>query len=406
MIPPTPYYSYDLELLDHTLNEMRHWADMYGFLPHYAMKANHNRPILERVKAMDFGLDCVSGGEIERGLELGFSGERMILSGVGKRPDEILLALRSNVRIQVESEAEFRLIRSLLTDNSFTARIGLRINPNLEAGTHDKISTGRSSDKFGISTKIMWNLISQTMEDERLSFQGIHMHIGSQITDLERFRQMCHSMNEIIETYLNIYGVYPEVNVGGGLGIDYHAPSTHPVADFRAYFETIRSELRIPDDMPVLCEPGRSVVGQCGELMTSVLYIKENADKIFVIVDAGMSELMRPALYGAYHRIECVGPVRPCNKPVEVVGPICESSDSFGFMSDPVLPEVGSLLRIRSAGAYGQCMSNAYNLRQQSPAHYHFGQELGRNPYFYQNSQDHDGRGSEKCAEHAFSGVY
>ena len=360
----TPFYRYDLGLLRRTLEEIRkETVGNPGWHIHYAVKANANPLILNVVREYGLGIDCVSGGEIQAALDAGFAPSGIVFAGVGKADWEIDLALSSGIFcLNVESEAELDVIQERAAMLGKDVRIALRVNPDIDAHTHANITTGLADNKFGINYDLLDGIIRKAMVMKHIRLEGLHFHIGSQIVDMEPFRKLCKRINDIQDTLAGT-GFSPlHINVGGGLGVDYINPESNPVPDFRQYFDVFRKELRLKEGQHLHFELGRAIVAQCGELVTKVLYIKKSTAKQFAITDAGMTELIRPALYGAYHKIVNLNGSGEIQK-YDVVGPVCESSDVFG--KDRELTEVhrGDLLAIRTAGAYGESMSSCYNLR-------------------------------------------
>lgn len=362
----TPFYYYDTALLKATLDTIRiAIASQPNYHVHYAMKANANPKLMQLIREAGFGVDCVSGGEIRTALAEGFEADSIMFAGVGKSDWEIRLALQLGIfSFNVESLAELEVIHELAEQEQRIARVCLRINPDVEAHTHTHIVTGMAENKFGIAWDDMMMVIEKANQYANISLKGLHFHIGSQITDMQDFKDLCERINAI-QDQLNAQGVYPEIiNVGGGLGVDYYAPSENPIPDFKAYFSVFMDCLQLRDGQSLHFELGRSIVAQCGSLMTRVLYVKQSVDKQFAIVDAGMTELIRPALYCAYHHIENLTSTADKMQKYDVVGPICESSDIFA--ADFPLPTTqrGDILAIRSAGAYGESMASCYNCRQ------------------------------------------
>ena len=361
---PTPFYYYDLALLDRTLEEIRNASAYPGYHVHYAMKANANPAVLSRISAAGFGADTVSGGEIEAALRNGFPASGIVFAGVGKTDAEIELGLRAGIScFNVESAAELEVIEQIARRLGVKAPVALRVNPEVDAHTHHYITTGLAENKFGIAMTMLPAMIEKATSSDSLTFRGLHLHIGSQITDQAPFGLLCDRINALQDEY-NARGIhFDTINVGGGLGIDYENPDSHPVPDFRSYFDTFHRRLRLRPGQQLHFELGRAVVAQCGSLITRVIYVKDGVARKFAIVDAGMSDLIRPALYEAHHKIENLTGHGPEEK-YDVVGPICESSDVFG--TDELLPRVerGDLFAIRSAGAYGEVMASRYNLRR------------------------------------------
>ena len=366
MLPETPFYYYDLQLLKATLDAIAHEIEQYpNYHVHYALKANSNARLLEIIQQAGVGADCVSGGEVQRAIDAGFSADKIVYAGVGKSDREILLALQHDIFcFNVESVPELHIINELAGKTGKTARVCLRINPDVEAHTHTHIITGMAENKFGIALSDMMHVVEMAKELKHISFVGLHFHIGSQITNMHDYVALCQRINEI-QHQLNKHDIYPTViNVGGGLGIDYQDPDRNPIANFKAYFKVFTQHLHLRPEQSLHFELGRSIVAQCGSLITKVLYVKQASVKQFAIVDAGMTELIRPALYGAKHKIVNLTSRAEQMEKYDVVGPICESSDVFD--KDLMLPTTqrGDLLAIRSAGAYGEAMASTYNSRQ------------------------------------------
>lgn len=361
----TPFYFYDLALLDRTLAEIVRTSRDERFKVHYAIKANANPGILRRIQAAGLGVDAVSGGEINAALEVGFKGAQIVFAGVGKTDGEIRLALENEVGcFNVESEPELEIIDEIAGSMGKVANIALRVNPNIDAHTHEYITTGLAENKFGINLEQLPHIIEKASQLENVNLEGLHFHIGSQITETEPFVMLCEVINRLQNEWEEKGVTFKSINVGGGLGIDYAEPDRHPIPDFEGYFKAFRNHLRLRPDQELHFELGRSVVAQCGSLITRVLYVKEGTTKRFAIVDAGMTDLIRPALYNAHHRIENLSSPNGEMHHYDVVGPICESSDCFG--KDELLPAIrrGDFLALRSAGAYGEIMASQYNCRQ------------------------------------------
>lgn len=357
----TPFYFYDLDHLRSTLDIIRNESFRYGFRIHYAVKANANRKILEIISSYGFGADCVSGNEIIRAIESGFAPGEIAFAGVGKSDQEIKLALKNRIfSFNVESMPELEVINELAAAEDTIAPVAIRINPNVDAFTHKYITTGIEENKFGINSWELEDFIGRLEGMKNVELTGIHFHIGSQIRRMTAFRSLCTKVNEI-QDWLNSRNIFPaHLNLGGGLGINYENPEEIP--DFRSYFELFNDLLQVREGQQVHFEPGRSVVAQAGSLVTRVLYIKRGSQTNFAIVDAGMTDLIRPALYQAYHRIDNLTSEGTAAK-YNVVGPICESSDIFGKFIELAETSRGDLLAIRSAGAYGEIMVSNYNLR-------------------------------------------
>ena len=361
----TPFYFYDVRLLKDTLQAIRAEvpADDTAFHVHYAIKANANPALLAIINSYGLGADCVSGAEVQAALDAGFPAEKIVFAGVGKRPDEIALGLKAGIGcFNVESIPELEQINKLAIELGCHARVALRVNPNIDAHTHHYITTGLAENKFGINLEQLADVVNLCRSLSNVHLIGLHFHIGSQILDMDPFRLLCSKVNDLQDAF-EARGIQLEsINVGGGLGIDYEHPDEHPIPDFKPYFKVFRDGLKLRPGQSVHFELGRSVVAQCGSLITRVLYVKEGVSKNFVIVDGGMTDLIRPALYGAHHLIQNLSSDGETHT-YDVVGPICESSDCFGH--NELLPhtQTGDYIALRSAGAYGECMASRYNLR-------------------------------------------
>jgi diaminopimelate decarboxylase len=361
----TPFYYYDTNLLRQTLKEISANMDSCMHV-HYAVKACANPKVLAIIAEEGFGADCVSGGEIKAALQAGFPADKIVYAGVGKSDWEIELGLDADIfAFNVESIPELEIINLLATLKGKKARIALRINPNVGAHTHANITTGLAENKFGIDMQDMEHVISVANGMEAIEFIGLHFHIGSQILEMEDFAALSRRVNEI-QDRLEAAGIstVSDINVGGGLGIDYQHPDHNLIPDFTSYFNTYRKNLRLRPGQQLHFELGRAIVGQCGTLLARVLYIKSNPIKNFCIVDAGMTDLIRPALYDAYHHIENLTAETPNDfVTYDVVGPICESSDVFIKNYGMPRTKRGDLIAFRSAGAYGEIMASGYNCR-------------------------------------------
>lgn len=369
----TPFYAYDLHLLEHTIDEVVKHSSAFGFQVHYALKANSNLPVLDRISKKGIGADCVSGNEVIRATKTGFNPHDIVLAGVGKTDDEILIGLKHGIAcFNVESVEELKIINGLAAQQNKIATVALRLNPNVDANTHKYITTGLSENKFGIGLHELDEIIGLLKSLKNISLSGMHFHIGSQITDLNSFRSLCNKANELNRWFLQKNIALKHLNVGGGLGIDYMAPDENPVADFESYFGLFNKFLELNPGQQVHFELGRSLVAQCGSLISRVIFIKKGLKTNFMIIDAGMTELLRPALYGAYHKIQNITKGNTIlNKDFyDVVGPVCESTDCFGKRMSLPVSERGDLIAIRSCGAYGEVMANNYNLRELNEAVY------------------------------------
>ncbi len=367
---PTPFYAYNLALLRQTLQAAAKAAGKYGYHVHYALKANANPKILAEVKKVGFGADCVSGNEIKAALESGFPAAKTVFAGVGKTDREINFALEKEIFcFNCESLQELEVLNELAGKAGKIARIALRINPNVNAKTHHYITTGLEENKFGINFWELPQVADILPSFPNLRLIGLHFHIGSQITDMKVFKKLCLRVNEIQGWFLGRNIMVEHLNVGGGLGVDYYEPDAHPIPDFETYFGIFKEFLKPEPGQEVHFELGRSLVARCGTLISRVLYIKKGIKTNFAILDAGMTELIRPALYQSYHKIENLSS-RESELRYDVVGPICESSDCFGKAVS--LPETNrnDLIAIRTAGAYGEVMGSSYNLREKAQAYF------------------------------------
>ena len=361
----TPFYYYDTELLRQTLRAINEEAGKHEhFVVHYAVKANVNPTLLRYIREAGLGADCVSGGEIEASLKAGFPASKIVFAGVGKSDWEINIGLDNDIFcFNVESIPELEVINELAAQKGKVARVAFRLNPNVGAHTHANITTGLAENKFGIAMSDMLTVIEEASKLKNVKFVGLHFHIGSQILDMSDFEALCNRVNDL-QKELERHRIQVEhINVGGGLGVDYQHPNRVPIPDFKSYFNTYAKKLQLRPGQTLHFELGRAVVAQCGSLITRTLYIKEGAVKKFAIVDAGFTDLIRPALYQAYHKIENISSDLPTDT-YDVVGPICESTDVFAKHIDLNATKRGDLLAIRSAGAYGEIMASQYNCRQ------------------------------------------
>ena len=360
----TPFYFYNTALLKETLQKIKKEISAHkNYIVHYAIKANANPKLLRLIAQAGFGADCVSGGEIQRALDTGFPASKIVFAGVGKSDWEINLGLDNDIFcFNVESEPELEVINELAKAKGKIASVAFRINPNIGAHTHANITTGLAENKFGIAMKDMGHIIQKAEQLCHIRVLGLHFHIGSQILEMDDFIALCQRINQLIEQLRQAHHQIEHINVGGGLGIDYEQPDKHPIPNFSSYFNTYAKYLNLSDGQQLHFELGRAVVGQCGSLVTRVLYVKQGATKQFIIVDAGMTDLIRPALYQAHHQIENLNSREVLEK-YDVVGPICESSDVFA--KDILLPKThrGDLIALHSAGAYGEIMASQYNCR-------------------------------------------
>lgn len=372
----TPFYYYDLNLLRQTLEAISRESLKRIYKIHYALKANSNDRLLKVISSAGLGADCVSGNEILKAIDIGFNNKKIVFAGVGKSDKEILTGLSNDIAcFNVESIQELEVINSIASAQNKIASVAIRINPNVDANTHHYITTGLEENKFGINTWELPQIIEKFPSLKNLKLIGLHFHIGSQITDLNVFKELCIRINEIQKWFDEHNVQLNNINVGGGLGINYEDPDSELIPDFKSYFRVFEKFLELRPQQEVHFEIGRAIVGQCGSLISRVLYIKEGVNINFAILDAGMTELIRPALYQSYHKIENISKSeiaipKAAIKRYDVVGPICESSDTFG--KSILLPETtrGNLIAIRSVGAYGEVMSSNYNLREKIKSYF------------------------------------
>ncbi|MEJ2505296.1 MAG: diaminopimelate decarboxylase [Ignavibacteriaceae bacterium] len=310
-----------------------------------------------------FGADCVSGNEVSKSIEVGFDSNKIVFAGVGKSDEEIKTGLQHEIFcFNVESIQEIEVINSIAGSMNKTAPIALRINPNINPKTHHYITTGLEENKFGINFDDFDQILEKISSYKNLALTGLHFHIGSQVTDLKVYKSLCIRINELQKWFVDHKIEIKHLNAGGGLGVNYENPDENLIPDFKSFFRVFEQFLELQPDQILHFEIGRAVVAQCGSLISKVLFIKEGLNTNFVILDAGMTELLRPALYQAYHKIENLTS-KGKEKRYDVVGPICESSDTFA--KSYLLPETkrGDLISLRSTGAYGEVMASHYNLR-------------------------------------------
>lgn len=388
---PTPFYYYDLGLLKRTLTALKKESDKHGYHSHYALKANANDEILSVIKKAGLGADCVSGNEVRKAAQHKF--DSIFFAGVGKSDKEIIAGLENNIAcFNCESLQEIEVISQLAEgyykknksrnsplkegQGGACVPIALRINPNVNANTHKYITTGLEENKFGINPWELEEVVKSARKLANIKITGIHFHIGSQITDLNVFKSLCLRANEIQGWFISHKIQLEHINVGGGLGVDYHEPDKNSIPDFAAYFGLFKQFMELRPGQTLHFEIGRAIVAQCGSLISKVLYVKKGINTNFVILDAGMTELIRPALYQSYHKIQNISsPSSIIHDPssmhrYDVVGPICESSDCFGKAMMLSETKRGDLVAIRTTGAYGEVMASQYNLRDRVKAVY------------------------------------
>jgi len=359
----TPFYFYDIGLLNETLTCIKKYAEQFDFTIHYAVKANSNNKILHHIKSFGFGVDCVSGNEIKAAIENGFMGKEILFAGVGKNDQEINFALEQQIQcFNCESIQEIEVINELAAKRKQTTEIAIRINPNVDAKTHKYITTGLNENKFGINFSDLPEVVNKLKKCPYLTLTGLHFHIGSQIIDFNVFKGLCLRVNEIQQWFMDRNILIQHLNLGGGLGINYLEPEKDSIADFEQLFNLFNRFLDRQPGQQIHFELGRAIVAQCGHLISKVLYLKKSLQTEFVILDAGMTELLRPALYQSFHKMENLTSSKTV-KNYDVVGPVCETSDCFGKAVPLNETQRGDFMAIHSAGAYGEVMQSNYNLR-------------------------------------------
>ena len=362
----TPFWYYDMDLFRRTIDTVAAQSAEYGVLVHYSIKANAEPRLVDYIAAAGLGADCVSGNEVLYALEHGFPAEKIVFAGVGKTDQELTDALKAGIgSFNSESIEELETLEQLAGGLGLKANVSVRINPDVDAHTHRFITTGLEMDKFGIPKKDMDRVIALFKSSKNLIFKGLHFHIGSQITDVENvFTHECISANGIVSHFESQGLQVDNIDLGGGLGVDYYNPDSHAIPEFGLWFQTLTEHLRHRPDQRIHVEPGRALVAQCASLVSRVIFVKDGERKSFVILDAGMNDLLRPALYGAYHKIENLTYESEELRLYDVVGPVCETTDLFAEDRTLPLTRRGDLVAIRSAGAYGAVMSSTYNMRK------------------------------------------
>ncbi len=363
----TPFYYYDLDLLRESLDRLKKSADKYSYNVHYALKANANNRILQIIREYGFGADCVSGNEVLKAVELNFPSEKIVFAGVGKNDREIEDAIDSSIfGFNSESIEEIEIINEIAAEKNKIVSVSFRLNPDIDAVTHSYLTTGLNENKFGIPLSFLDEILYKVKSLANIKVIGLHFHIGSQILDLGPYVNLCKKVNLIQDNIFEKYGiVFEHINLGGGLGINYDNPDAELIPDYEKFFLTINKHLEVKPGQKIHFELGRSVVGQSGSLISRVLYVKKSVNKKFVILDAGMTDLIRPALYSAHHKIQNLSKtgIKTGDLKYDIVGPVCESSDSFDDNVNLPETERGDFIAIRSAGAYGEIMVSQYNLR-------------------------------------------
>lgn len=359
----TPFYLYDMALLRQTLESVVYESKRYGYHLHYAIKANYDDRILQVIREYGLGIDCASGNELKKAIEAGFDPKKIVYAGVGKKDKELKYAIEQEIlAINVESLEELFLLDKLSGEAGKVTEVALRVNPDIDPKTNHCIDTGQADSKFGISYEEILENADELKKLKNLKLIGIHLHIGSQIRELHVFENMCNKVNVIVENMERLGFSFRFVDVGGGLGVNYDVPENEPIPNFASLFSIIHNHLSV-GDREVHFEFGRAIVAECGELITSVLFNKTTATgRRLVIVDASMTELIRPALYGSYHNIENITSDSELTTKYTVVGTACESTDVFQENVSLKKTKRGDLLALKSAGAYGMSMASRYNL--------------------------------------------
>ena len=355
----TPLYVYDFDHIKAKYENLKKAFKARKSLICYAIKANSNLSVIKYLGELGAGCDCVSIGEVRRAFLAGIPKYKIIFSGVGKRDDEIKEALERDILfINIESEGEFERIEEIAENIGKTARISIRVNPDIDPKTHPYISTGLDENKFGVDIDTAKRLYIKAKNSKFIEPVGIHFHIGSQLTELEPIKEASEKVADLVRSLQVLDIEIKFFDVGGGLGIRYKDETLIEPYDYaQAIFSTLKGL-----DLTVICEPGRYIVGNGGYLLTKVLYEKRNKNKRFIIVDAAMNDLIRPSLYGAYHEVEVLNKSGEKSE-ADVVGPVCESGDFF--IKNALLPETShnDIIVIKSAGAYAFTMSSNYNSR-------------------------------------------
>lgn len=360
----TPFYCYSTATLERHFKVFSKAFEGVDALVCYAMKANSNQAVLKTLARLGAGVDVVSEGELRRALAAGVPAERIMFSGVGKTPREMDLALETGIYcFNVESEPELEVLNARAVKAGKKAHVSFRINPDVDARTHAKISTGKKENKFGITWERARAVYARAAELPGIKVTGIDMHIGSQITELQPFEDAFRLLRELVQTLRADGHTIDHVDVGGGLGIPYRSDnSPPPLPD--AYAQIVKNELQ-GLDCRIVTEPGRLIVGNAGILVTEVIYVKDGGEKTFVIVDGAMNDLIRPTLYEAWHEIRPVV-ISAANAPrirADVVGPVCETGDYLALDREMAMPKPGELIAVGSAGAYGAVQAGTYNSR-------------------------------------------
>ena len=360
----TPFYFYNTEILKNTLSSLSK-----SILPnnkvHYAIKANANERLLKIIKKYSFGIDAVSYNEIRAAINCGFKSKDIVFAGVGKSDDEIINAIKNKISyFNCESLEEIKVIDGLSKILNVKTNVSIRINPNIKTNTHKNIQTGSSDDKFGIDVNSISDILTSINRLNNISIVGIHFHIGSQIRSHDSFLKLSVIANDLNNFFYERNYDIKIINVGGGLSIDYDNPLENIYPEFKSFFNIYNDNIKLRKNQNIHFELGRSIVGQCGFLISRVLFEKESFNNHFIILDSGMNNLIRPALYNASHKIINISSSKSSIKNYNIVGPLCESSDTFAENYPIIESKRGDMISICSAGAYGESMSSNYNLRE------------------------------------------
>ncbi len=355
----TPLYVYDFNNITNRYEELKSAYEGKKSLIAYAVKSNSNLAVIKHLAKLGAGADCVSIGEVKRALKAGIQKYKIIFSGVGKRDEEIREALKEDILLlNLESEAEMKRVAIIAEELGVEARISIRVNPNVDPQTHPYISTGLHENKFGVSIDTAKRMYIYAKKSPHLNPIGVHFHIGSQLTELSPISEACEIVADLVRSLKAIDIDIKFFDIGGGLGVVYDNEVTIKTSEYARVISKATKDL----DVTILMEPGRYMMANSGIFLTRVLYEKQNGDKRFVIVDGAMNDLLRPSLYGAYHKIEAVQKDGE-KTPADVVGPVCESGDFLGKDVELPLLDNNDILIVHSAGAYGFTMSSNYNTR-------------------------------------------
>ncbi len=356
----TPFYCYSLSEIEDNFYKLKNSFSKINPLICYAVKANHNALVINLVSRLGLGVDVVSKGEMVKSLNNGITPDKVVFSGVGKTEEEIKFAIKKKIKqINVESEEELDEIDKFISSKNQKINICLRVNPNVNAKTHEKVSTGRSEDKFGIPLEKIKSIFQNYRDKKSLSLMGLTVHIGSQIEEITPFEESFKVLRKLVGELLKMNCKIKSLDLGGGIGINYNGDFYFPLQKYAKLVEKYFSDLSVE----IILEPGRFLVGSAGILVSSVIRKKIGAEKNFIILDSGMNNFLRPSLYNAYHKILPVTKENVQSCKFDIVGPICESGDIFARNVQMQDLKKDDLVVICSVGAYGSCMSSNYNLR-------------------------------------------